>query len=183
MIIGIGGASRSGKSTLASLIYRFYTDETSRFHREGGQTAIILAQDDYVFPIDEIPKIYNGEEVEIDWEIPESIDFKKYKTAILEAQKQFDFVIAEGLLNFYDEEVNSLYDKFLFVEVSKPTFLSRKAADKRWGEVPQWYIEHIWESYERLGKTILADTKREVLVLSGEADFDVNIVSDYLTIE
>lgn len=181
MIIGIGGASRSGKSTLAALIYGFYTDGTSRFHREGGQTAVILAQDDYVFPIDQIPKIHNGEEVEIDWEIPESIDFEKYKAAILEAQKQFDHVITEGLLNFYDEEVNSLFDKFLFVEISKPTFLSRKAADKRWGEVPQWYIEHIWSSYERLGKTILEDMKRKVLVLSGEADFDINAVSEFLT--
>ena len=69
MIIGIGGVSRSGKSTLAALIYRLYT--------EGGQTAIVLAQDDFVFPTEQIPKIRNGSEEEIDWEIPESIDFQR----------------------------------------------------------------------------------------------------------
>ena len=61
--------------------------------------------------------------------------------------------------------------------------MNRKAADKRWGEVPQWYVEHIWTCYERLGKTILEDTKQEVLVLSGEADFDIKVVSDFLTTE
>lgn len=173
MVIGIGGVSRSGKSTLGIFIYQLFT--------EGGQTAVVLSQDDYVFPIEQIPKIYNGEEVEIDWEIPESIDFQRYKNAILDAQKQFDHVITEGLLNFYDAEINSLFDKFLFVDIPKPTFLTRKTADKRWGDVPDWYIEHIWASYGRLGKTILEDTKYEVLVLSGEVDFDIKVVSDFLT--
>ena len=93
-------------------IYQLFTAGTSlppSTRGEGGQTAAVLSQDDYVFPIEQIPKIYNGEEVEIDWEIPESIDFQKYKTAILEAQKQFDHVITEGLLNFYDTEINSSF--------------------------------------------------------------------------
>lgn len=166
MTIGIGGVSRSGKSTLAALIYQIFT--------EGGQTAVILAQDDYVFPTEQIPKIHNGDAVEIDWEIPESIDFQSYKKAILSAQTAFDHVITEGLLNFYDEEINDLFDKFFFVDISKATFLSRKAADKRWGEVPDWYIQHIWESYERLGKTILKDKNRKVNVLSGEEDFEIS---------
>ena len=172
MIIGIGGVSRSGKSTLAALIYRLYT--------EGGQTAIVLAQDDFVFPTEQIPKIRNGSEEEIDWEIPESIDFQRYKTAILEAKMQFDCVITEGLLNFYDADINALFDKFLFVEIKKSTFLERKALDKRWGEVPDWYIKHIWASFERYERTILADKNHEVLVLSGEVDFDEKTLRTYL---
>ena len=168
MIIGIGGVSRGGKSTLAQIIYQIFT--------EGGQTAVILTQDDYVFPIEDIPKIQHGDEVEINWEVPESIDFQSYKTAILAAQKQYDHVITEGLLNFYDEEINQLFDKFFFVDISKATFLSRKAADKRWGEVPDWYVEHIWTSYEQLGKAILHDKNQEVTLLSGETDFDMDFV-------
>lgn len=147
---------------------------------KGGQTATILAQDDYIFPTEQIPKIQNGEAIEIDWETPESIDFQRYRKAILDAQKQFDHVITEGLLNFYAEDINSLFNKFIFVDISKTTFLSRKAADKRWGEVPNWYIEHIWVSYERLGRTILSDKKKEVLVLSGEVDFDKTLIIDFL---
>ncbi len=172
MTIGIGGISRSGKSTLAALIYRFFT--------EGGQTATVLAQDDYVLPTQQIPKIQNGEATEIDWEIPESIDFQRYRKAILDAQQQFDHVITEGLLNFYAEDINCLFDKCLFVDISKPTFLRRKTLDKRWGEVPVWYIEHIWTSYERFGKTILDNKKKDVLILSGEVDFDVSLISNFL---
>jgi len=172
MVIGIGGASRSGKSTLAALLFGFYTN--------AGHSAIVLAQDDFVFPVEEIPRIHNGDEVEIDWEIPEAIDFQRYQSAIAAANNQFDYVITEGLLNFYDAAVNSLIDKFLFVAVSKTTFLSRKADDKRWGEVPTWYVEHIWASYERLGKTVLNDAEYEVLVLSGEIAFDRAHVLTYL---
>ena len=172
MTIGISGISRSGKSTLAALIFQLFT--------EGGQTATILAQDDYVFPNGQIPKIQNGKDIEINWEIPESIDFQRYRKAILDAQQQFDHVITEGLLNFYNEDINDLFDKFLFVGISKPTFLSRKAADKRWGEVPDWYIEHIWVSHLQFGRSILKDDKYDVLVLSGEAEFDRNILIDFL---
>lgn len=172
MTICIGGISRSGKSTLAALIHRFFT--------EGGQTATVLAQDNYVFPTEQIPKVQHGEAIEIDWETPESIDFQRYRKAILEAQQQFDHVITEGLLNFYAEDRNDLFDKFFFVEISKTTFLSRKATDKRWGEVPTWYIEHIWTSYERWGRTILDNKKKEVLILSGEVDFDLDVIIEFL---
>ncbi len=172
MTIGIGGISRGGKSTLAALIFQLFT--------EGGQTATILAQDDYVFPNEQTPKIRQDKEVEMDWEIPESIDFQRYRNVILDAQQQFDNVITEGLLNFYAEDINVLFDKFLFVDISKATFLSRKAEDKRWGEVPNWYIEHIWESHLQFGRTIFKDDRYDVLVLSGEAEFDKNIVIDFL---
>lgn len=182
MTIGIGGISRSGKSTLAALIHRFFTVEVRNPYSfgKGGQTATILAQDDYVFPKEQIPKIQNGKAIKIDWETPESIDFQRYIKAILDAQKQFDHVITEGLLNFYAEDVNDLFDKFIFVDISKTTFLSRKAADKRWGKVPTWYIEHIWTSYERWGRTILDNTEIEVLILSGEVDFDLNVIIEFL---
>jgi nicotinamide/nicotinate riboside kinase len=164
MVIGIGGVSRSGKSTLAAQIFSFFTD--------GGQTAVVLTQDDYVFPMEQIPAIQNDDEVETDWEIPESIDFPRYKAAILAAQNEYDHVITEGLLNFYDADINALFDKFFFVDISKTTFLRRKDADKRWGEVPKWYVEHIWTSYERLGRTVFEDEKREVIVVSGEDGSD-----------
>ncbi|MBL7813651.1 MAG: hypothetical protein JNL70_01510 [Saprospiraceae bacterium] len=172
MIIGIGGVSRSGKSTLAALIKDYFTVRKDSYG-EGGQSAVVLSQDDFVFPVEQIPSISKDGEVEIDWEIPESIDFQRYKTAILEAERQFDHVITEGLLNFYDETINALFDKFFLVNITKETFLKRKSEDKRWGEVPAWYVQHIWESYEKYGRTILKDKNKEVVEISGTRTFDV----------
>ncbi|MCD8539075.1 MAG: hypothetical protein LRY55_04405 [Leadbetterella sp.] len=48
MIIGIGGVSRSGKSTLARMLVNHF--------RDSGKTAIALNQDDFVFPTVQIPR-------------------------------------------------------------------------------------------------------------------------------
>jgi nicotinamide/nicotinate riboside kinase len=109
MIIGISGVSRSGKTTLADLIQKKFIEK--------GETAIVLHQDDYVMPENQIPKIRHR----IDWECPQSIDFQRFKFEILEAKKHYNHVITEGLLNFWDEDINLLFDKKIFVEISKKT--------------------------------------------------------------
>ena len=48
MIIGIGGVSRSGKTSLAILIKNILEKK--------GESVIILSQDNYVFPDSKIPK-------------------------------------------------------------------------------------------------------------------------------
>ena len=62
-IIGIGGCSRSGKSTLARRIKERFSD----------LCVLILDMDDFVLPKDQIPKIKDR----TDWELPASVDFKK----------------------------------------------------------------------------------------------------------
>jgi uridine kinase len=99
MIIGIGGVSRSGKSTLANLLVTYF--------RKNGKKAIIFHQDDFVFPETQIPKIKN----KTDWESPQSIDFEQYREVIELFKTRFDIVIAEGLFSFYDDNIYQLYDK------------------------------------------------------------------------
>ena len=138
MIVGIGGASNAGKSWLAKSISESCHDKSIK----------ILCQDDFVFPVDQQPTVKGR----IDWENPASIDFGSFKTAIIKNQGNYDIVIAEGLMVFNDKGINRLYDKKVFIEISKRNFLRRKSIDRRWGEEPNWYIEHIWQSYQKFGR-------------------------------
>ncbi len=164
MIIGIGGVSNSGKSTLAKYIKDIYPTYKIR----------ILCQDDFVKPHYELPKIFEH----IDWETPDSIDFTFYKNQLISAKKNVDIVIAEGLFAFSNNMITELYDKKIFLSISKKSFLNRKKHDIRWGEEPDWYIHHIWQSYLLYGR-IKPDIK-DVLYLSGEIPFPEKIIKKFL---
>jgi len=138
MIIGIGGVSRAGKTTLAEWIRKQFPHQKTQ----------ILCQDHYVFPTQFIPLIQDR----IDWEHPDSVDHEAFKKAILAEAKSNDLVIVEGLMVFHDKQTNALYDKILQVEIDFDTFMERKKNDHRWGREPAWYLKHIWESHLRYGK-------------------------------
>ena len=140
MVIGIGGVSRSGKTTRA-------LDLQASFEK-AGKTAVVLHQDDYTRPKRLIPRI----RYKIDWEHPGSMDFRRLEKAILDARAQYDVVIAEGILVFYDPAVNALFDERYLMEIDRNTFLDRRTKETRWGREPRWYIEYVWDSYLRWGK-------------------------------
>jgi len=164
MIIGIGGISRSGKSSMAALIKGLYPKKK----------VSIFCQDDFVFPVSKIPKI-NGE---VDWECPESIDFGYFHCALEEASFVNDIVITEGLLVFNKPEIISLLDKKIFISISEKVFRKRKITDTRWGSFPDWYVDHIWGSFLKYGK--IEYGIRDFLYVSGEKKFDEREIKDYL---
>ena len=166
MVIGIGGPSRSGKSTLANLLVTYF--------RRNGKKAIIFHQDDFVFPETQIPKIKD----KTDWESPLSIDHDLLLEVISDFRERFDVVIVEGFFAFYDPRINQIFDKRIFIKISKRTFIIRKAMDSRWGYIPTWYIDHIWKSYLKLGKP--SAIKTDYLVVSGEDEFDMKKILGYL---
>lgn len=158
MIIGIGGASRSGKSTLARLLVNHY--------RDSGKTAIVLYMDDFVFPTEVIPKVRD----KVDWECPESINFNLLSEVLDFYKSKFEVVVVDGFLAFYDENLAIKYDKRIFVSVSKTTYLTRKEQDLRWGDIPRWFFEHIWESYLKFG---IPDFEKTVYIrVSGETEYN-----------
>jgi nicotinamide/nicotinate riboside kinase len=165
MLIGIGGVSRSGKSTLANLLLTHF--------RKTGKKAIIFHQDDFVYPETQIPKVRD----KTDWESPLSIDHEMLYELVAEFKTRFDVVIVEGLFAFYHAPLNDLYDKRLFVRISKRTFFIRKVADQRWGYVPTWFVDHIWKSFLKYGSEKAVEGN--YLNVSGEDEFDTRKVLNY----
>ncbi len=165
MIIGIGGVSTAGKSSLAFQLRKHFSPKAK---------VKILCQDDFILPESEIPRIKKH----IDWECPKSIDHEMYFQAIRRERKVNDIVISEGLFAFNDERVSSLYDKRIFLMIERETFWKRKLADLRWGKEPEWYIEHIWNNYLKFGK--IASERENVLRLHSDSKVDLEKVLEYL---
>ena len=164
MIIGIGGASRSGKSFLSDVISSFFLNKE----------VVVLRLDDYTLPKEELPTIRNH----IDWEIPDAYDFEKMKTDILQLSSTCDILIAEGFLIYYDPAITDLFDIKLFVTISKETFMLRKSEDHRWGIEPVWYRKYIWSCYLKYG---IPNNLDSFHVLSGEEKPNMDEVKRILT--
>ncbi|MBK6393049.1 MAG: hypothetical protein KA109_01905 [Saprospiraceae bacterium] len=163
MIIGIGGVSRAGKTTLANQLSK----------RIKGKTIGILKQDDFVKK-DHLPMIRDH----IDWEHPDSIDWKSLLSAIQSYKKKYDLVIVEGLFAFYQGNINACYDRCIFVYIEKDLFWKRKKQDLRWGREPNWFVHHIWESYVEYGA--LPKNKNPVFMVNGAHPAPINQVIDLL---
>lgn len=161
MIIGIGGASTAGKTTTANKIRNLFA----------GSKVSIICQDDFVKPVDEIPRIDDR----VDWEHPESVDHEKLLLTILAESKNNDLVIAEGLMIFYNPLIKNLFDKKIFITIDEETFKFRKRIDHRWGFEPDWYIAHIWKSYLKYGSIVPSN---EFLMLDGtNVPFDLELLN------
>lgn len=164
MIIGIGGVSRAGKTTLANQLIKLA--------KKKGMSTEVLNQDEFVKSKNQLPII----EGVPDWERPSSI---KWDTLIIRIEKSTaDLIIVEGLFSFYPASLRLKYDKKIFLEIEKPTFLKRKLADKRWEEEPSWYAEHVWRSYLKYGKT--KGDVSEYITLSGEKEVDLKKLAPQL---
>ena len=120
LVIGIGGASRSGKTSLANRLQ-------NKLLAYG--TCTVLHQDDYIRPIPEIPLIRG----EVDWEHPDSLDYPHLRSLVRDAAAAHDFVIVEGFMLYPDPELTALCDVHVFCEIDKETFLERRRKDHRYG--------------------------------------------------
>ena len=162
LCIGIGGVSRSGKTFLADLLQKEIPG------------SIVIHQDTYI-PIEtEIPKIKNH----TDWEKPEAIDWDKFRQAIELGILSGKTVLVEGLFAFHKMEINNLYNKAIFINLSHQEFLSRKRMDLRWGKEPEWYINHVWNSYLIYGQ--MPEYFMNPLIINGEHNLNMAQIIQYL---
>ncbi|MCF6353393.1 MAG: hypothetical protein L3J06_10315 [Cyclobacteriaceae bacterium] len=162
--IGIGGVSRAGKTTLSNYIKSLYPKKS----------IFLIEMDNFVKNEADIPKVRNH----TDWEHPISVDFKRLKEALEKALNTYDIVITEGILIFYSEELNPLFDKRIFINVPKTVFYKRRKEEKRWGAEPDWYLDYVWESYLKYGK--LKDADSNTLYIHGTEDWSPMLIDEHL---
>lgn len=162
--IGIGGVSRAGKTTLSNYISSLYPNKKS----------LVISMDDYALDHHKIPRIKDR----IDWETPASIDYDRIKAKIKESVSTYDIVVTEGILIFYSEDLNQLFNKRIFMDIPKSLFYIRRHSDQRWGEEPKWYIDYVWESYLKYGQ--LKESFDDTLYINGHEDFSALMIDEYL---
>lgn len=132
-LILIGGISRSGKSTLAQSLASSLTRSS------------YLEQDFFVKPEEELPTIKDR----IDWDSPESIDWKSWRSEIEDRLEQYEWVIAEGIFAFNNMAINTLAHFKINLNIDRNTFLKERKADTRWGNEPDWFLDHVWHSHQK----------------------------------
>lgn len=162
MIIGIGGVSRAGKSTLANRLKAHFEEQ--------GKSATVFCQDEYVKPIISLPKVQGIP----DWERPNTIKWDKLLRDVQKSES--DIKIVEGLFSFYPASLRSEYDLKIFLEIEKSTFSQRKSKDNRWEKEPEWYAEHVWRSYLKYGQ--MKGDKQEYIAVSGESAIELQDIVD-----
>lgn len=163
MIIGIGGVSTAGKTTTANKIRKLFS----------GLQVSIICQDDFVKPVEDIPLVKDW----VDWEHPDSVNHEKLLNIIIAETKTNDIVIAEGLMIFYHKAIADLFDKRIFISIDYQTFKQRKNFDNRWGHEPEWYIHHIWTSYQKYGQL---PQSYDCLLIDGSTKIEDSDLMKYL---
>ncbi len=164
MLIGIGGVSRSGKSTLASGIAGMFPFADP----------VIICQDDYIHSPAKLPEINRH----IDWEDPASLDFPKIREVVSAVIASNKLVVMEGLFAFQDEALNRMMHIGFYIHLPRRAFFSRKRADLRWGPEPEWYIRHIWRSHCRFGRSIQG--VETLIRLDGRQPFDMEEIAGHI---
>lgn len=157
--------SRAGKSSLAKKIAL----------NCGPYKVLILDQDDYILPVEKLPRIKNH----IDWEHPDTLDLNLLLAAVERAKKSADIVIVEGIFAFYFEALNQLYTHCIYIDLPQALFYERKKQDLRWGKEPFWYIRHIWQAFLLYGRP---PQSKDCLHVSGYYSVDIKMVLNHLDV-
>jgi nicotinamide/nicotinate riboside kinase len=157
MIIGIGGASRSGKSILA--MYLAKAVEKSKKKVE------VIRIGEYAKPKAALSLVDGAP----DWERPNTI---KWDTVLMKIEKSTaDVTIVEGLFPFYPASMRPVYDKKIFIDIERDTFEQRKSDDPRWEGAPSSYPDHVWKGYMKYGK--IKGDESEYIFLDGAKPIDL----------
>jgi len=190
IVVGIGGATRSGKTSLSRNLRTYYSNIIER-------DLYTLCQDRFfdvqqMLVVDGFRNSESPEAVDMDRFI-ETIKILKSESTIpcqncIKKKKQSkDFnntpfvptgekkqsnikniMIVEGFLLYCDERIYSLFDIKLFVHITHDTCLKRRMSTTR---VPQEYFDKlIWPCYLQYNEIVLNKKISNIFILDGEQE-------------
>ena len=176
IIVGIGGISRSGKSSVSRALVKAIPN------------SIYVRQDSYLTHPKSVMDPKYGQI--LNWEDVNSYDLPKLVKNIVELRSHWiskttvlTTIIVEGFLIFANEDLAMLFNKSVLIDIPMDVAFQRRMATKKMSDnikFAQYYSEHyIWDSFKKFNQFIPKDT----LVIDGcKAQEEVyKIVQQFIT--
>lgn len=171
MIIGIGGVSRAGKTSLCRILKNELHKKTDEIHLDNYIKDSSHWDFFVTYPIFYLSKLHKS----FDMEHPDTIDFDSLYEDIIQSREKNEIVIAEGFLITYDARIKNLIDRYIHIDISKKVFIQRRINDFMKGNL--WYAHHVWNSFMKYGNNY-ADLKH--IVINGDQEIDKQAVLSFI---
>ena len=168
-IIGISGASRSGKTLLSNGLYNLIkADKSSR--------VVKIGQDRYFFDYRTLEaKLSNT--FEVNWDHPSALDWEKFYSEItrvreaLTGNKENCFIIVEGFMAFYEERLRDMFDTMIWLEIDKLTCYTRRMSTFWVSE--NYFHTKLWQNYVTYRNLLFEEIKAPLHVIDGNKSLQV----------
>ena len=141
LVIGISGCTRSGKSTLASALAEAL----------GASKTAVIRQDRFASK-------GLAAQAEGGWESTDSIDFKAFRDAVVEASKSKHFVIVEGFRAFASRPPGGVVDllhHLVWIELSREACYERRMATMPVTE--EDFDRHLWPRHDEYRRSCFGE--------------------------
>ena len=141
LVLGISGCTRSGKSTLASALAEAL----------GASKTAVIRQDRFASK-------RLAAQVESGWESTDSIDFKAFRDAVVEASKSKRFVIVEGFRTFASQPPGGVVDllhHLVWIELSREACYERRMATMPVTE--EDFDRHLWPRHDEYRRSCFGE--------------------------
>lgn len=157
LVIGISGATCSGKSTLANRI------------RDNFPKSVMVRQDDYFLPSDDPRHINIPELNHLNWDLITSLDMQKMHSDVIKILQSREnnamnskktVLILDGFLLFRHKDITDLCDRKYFLTLTKEQcWERRKNRIYEPPDVPGYFDKVVWPEYVKYKNGILENRK------------------------
>ncbi|EFN82408.1 nicotinamide riboside kinase 1 [Harpegnathos saltator] len=172
-VIGISGATCSGKSTLAKKIYDNFPG------------SVMVQQDDYFLPVDDLRHVKVAELNHINWEVMTSLDMQKMHSDVLKILELHEkstahssgrrLLILDGFLLFKHKAITDLCDRKYFLTLSEELCCERRTNRPYEPPDPPGYFEKVvWPEYINYKREITGDNElcATITFIDGSTDVE-----------
>lgn len=183
-IVGISGVSGGGKTTLATKLCNYLTDNANVFTNRTIKQVLLIEQDKYFYPRDSSHHIWLTDMNFINRELLSAVDGEQMFTDIKDMVRNLSTIVMpnancnsndlcilliEGFLIFNDDRINDMCNVRLHLTLTPEVCLERRLK-RTWKHVnPQpvkYFHEYLWPSYVKHRE--LVKKSEQIYYLNGE---------------